>query len=101
MMFKKNPIWSSLISLGLLLGVAQIAAAEMPETESESVSQFRRLEQPLPLKVGVTLAGLALIGVELWWFLFTKSKAQRAQARQGVQELAITVDGGYIPDRNV
>ncbi|MGK7872292.1 MAG: cupredoxin domain-containing protein [Xenococcaceae cyanobacterium] len=101
MMFRKNQIWSSLISLGLLLGVAQIAAAEMPETESESTSQFRRLEQPLPLKVVVTLGGLALIGVELWWFLFSKSKAQSAQTHQGVQELDITVDGGYMPDRLV
>ncbi len=101
MIFGKNQIWSSLISLGLLLGVAQIAAAEMPETESESTSQFRRLEQPLPLKVGVTLGGLALIGVELWWFLFSKSKAQSAQTDRGVQELDITVDGGYMPDRLV
>ena len=100
-MFKKNHIWCSIISLGLLLGVVQIAVAQMSETESEQSSQFRRIEQPLALKIGVTLGGLGLIGTELWWFLFSKTKAQRATANQGVQVVDIAVDGGYLPDRIV
>ncbi|WP_083305525.1 cupredoxin domain-containing protein [Moorena producens] len=100
-MFRKKYIWSSLVSLGLLLGLAQIATAESPGTESEPTSQFSRIEQPLSRKIGVTLGGLALIGVEIWWFIFSKTKAQSAQTHQGVQELDITVDGGYMPDRIV
>lgn len=26
------------------------------------------------LKTGVTLGGIALIGLELWWFLFSRSR---------------------------
>jgi len=40
---------------------------------------------------------LALIGLELWWFLFSKSQGQQAESIQGIQELTITVDGGYEP----
>ena len=100
-MFNKKHIYSTVISLGLLLGTSQITVAQTPETKPESPSQFQSIEQPLPLKIGVTLGGLALIGVEMWWFLFSKTKAQQAQTHHGLQELAITVDGGYTPDRIV
>lgn len=96
-MFSKSNIWGSLVGLGLLLGTASgAAAAQMPAASSQT-SQFRRIEQPLGLKVGVTLGGLALIGLELWWFLLSKSQAQQAEDRQGIQELTINVDGGYEP----
>ena len=105
-MFSKSKIWGSLAGLGLLLGTASGVAvaqmpAEMPAESSEQISQFRRIEQPLGLKVGVTLGGLALIGLELWWFLLSKNQAQQAESRQGVQELTINVDGGYEPARVV
>lgn len=100
-MFTKSNIWGSLAGLGLLLGTASgVALAQMP-ADSSHTSQFRRIEQPLGLKAGVTLGGLALIGLELWWFLLSKSQAQPAEARQGIQELTINVDGGYEPDRVV
>ena len=101
MMLKQKYIWSSFLSLSLLLGVNQIAVAQSSETESEPANQFRRIEQPLSRKVIVTLGGLALIGAEFWWFLFSKTQGQQAQAHQGVQELDIIVDGGYAPDRVV
>lgn len=41
------------------------------------------------------------MGLELWWFLFSKNQSQKAAAKQGVQELTITVDGGYEPSRVV
>lgn len=90
-MFSKSKIWGSLAGLGLLLGTASGVAlaqmpAEMPAESSEQTSQFRRIEQPLGLKVGVTLGGLALIGLELWWFLLSKSRTQQAESRHGVQE---------------
>ena len=35
-------------------------------------SQFRSIEQPFELKLAVTVGGLALIGLELWWFLLSR-----------------------------
>ena len=74
-MFKNKQIWSGIITLGLLLGVTNIALAERAEKSSKSVNQFRRIEQPKAVKISVTLGGFALIGGELWWFLFSKTKA--------------------------
>jgi plastocyanin domain-containing protein len=45
----------------------------------------------------LTAGGLALISAQLWWFLFSKPKSQKAKTSDGVQEVSITVDGGYIP----
>lgn len=60
--------WGS-ISLELMtLGV------QAAEIQARSGEQFRQIEQPLSLKIGVTIGGLALIGLELWWFLFSKTK---------------------------
>jgi len=90
-------IIGSFVSLGFLLGVSSgVASAQMPQT-----NQFRRIEQPIGLKAAVTLGGLGLIGAELWWFVFSKTRSQKAEARQGIQELTIKVDGGYAPDRIV
>ena len=73
-MFKIKPIWGSLISLGLLLGMNQISVAENRQSQPTAPVRFPRIEQPLALKVGVTLGGVALIGLELWWFLGSKTK---------------------------
>jgi len=99
-MFNKSKIFGGIAGLGFLFGIASsVATAEMPTHSSEQTSQFRRIEQPIALKVGVTLGGLGLIGLELWWFLFSKNKAAKANLGQGIQELTINVDGGYEPDR--
>lgn len=105
-MFRKTTIFGSLAGLGFLLSVASNVAVaqmrvEMPASSSEQTSQFRRIEQPLGVKAGVTLGGIALIGLELWWFLWSKTKSQQAQSTQGIQEVTITVDGGYEPSRLV
>lgn len=104
-MFSKKTIFGNLVGLGFFLGVSSgVAVAQMPvemPASSQPTTQFRRIEQPLGLKVGVTLGGLAFIGLELWWFLFSKTKAAQAEASQGIQELTITVDGGYEPSRVV
>ncbi len=42
---------------------------------SHNVKSQEAIDQPLGLKVGVTIGGIALIGLELWWFLFSKSSA--------------------------
>ncbi|MGJ5630405.1 hypothetical protein [Nostoc sp. CALU 1950] len=72
-MFSKKMLWGSLTALVLLTGTSGVTLAEMPAHSSEQTSQFQRIEQPLGLKVGVAIAGLAFIGLELWWFLLYKS----------------------------
>ncbi|MBD0387053.1 MAG: hypothetical protein ICV54_11155 [Nostoc sp. C3-bin3] len=72
-MFSKKMLWGSLTALMLLTGSSGVTFAEMPVHSSEQTSQFHRIEQPLGLKVGVAIAGLALVGLELWWFLLYKN----------------------------
>ena len=40
-----------------------------------------------------------MIGAELWWFMLSKTKSQKAKINQGIQSVDIVVDGGYTPDR--
>lgn len=75
-MLSKRKIWSSLTSLVLLSIASGVTAAEMPDDASVQITQFRRIEQPLGLKVAVTLGGLGLIGLELWWFLISKPQGK-------------------------
>jgi plastocyanin domain-containing protein len=91
----------SSFALGLLFGGASRTVAQMPhETNNSEVSQtteFQRIEQPLWVKGVVTASGLGLIGLEIWWFLLSKPKSRKAEANNGIQEVTITVDGGYEP----
>jgi plastocyanin domain-containing protein len=46
----------------------------------------------------VTVLGIAAIGWELWYFVFSRRpRAERPRAPR-VQEIAVTVKGGYTPD---
>ena len=88
------------IMVGTMLSLAQMGGeSPMQMQSSTSDRSFRQIEQPLPVKVGVVLGGLTLIGAELWWFLGRKQQKQQATQTNGVQEVLITVDGGYRPDR--
>ena len=49
------------------------------------------------LDVGVTLGGIVAI-VFLAWFFFGPKKARQAEVKGNVQEIRITVKGGYSPD---
>ena len=101
-MLSKNVVKKSISSWVLLRGiVASIPITAKPAQAAMETGQFRRIEQPLVLKAGVTLGGLGLIGLELWWFLLSKKQTQKVASHEGVQELAITVDGGYEPSRVV
>lgn len=108
-MVNKTAIIGSIASLGLVLGIASSkAVAQMPHdmngnhsSETEQTAQFRRIEQPLANKVAVTLGGLGLIGLELWWFLLSKPKSRQATTQGGIQEVTVTVDGGYEPSQIV
>jgi plastocyanin domain-containing protein len=103
-MLRKATFFGTLAGFGFLLGaISGALAAEMPaapDMPSQSAStQFQRIDQPLANKVAVTLGGLGLMGLELWWFLFSKPKSQQAQTQSGIQEVIVTVDGGYDPSR--
>lgn len=102
-MFKINKIYATVVGLGFLfitdIGLAQKHQVEMPVSAGEQTSQFQKIEQPLGLKIAVVLGGLGLIGAELWWFRFSKTKSQQAQIEEGIQSVDIIVDGGYTPDR--
>ncbi|MGH1397074.1 MAG: hypothetical protein ACRAVC_24025 [Trichormus sp.] len=72
-MLSKKIIFASLASCGLILGlVSDKTLATM--NHQVSTTQFRRIEQTLPVKATVTIGGLGLIGLELWWFLVSKSQ---------------------------
>ncbi|HEY9851762.1 MAG TPA: cupredoxin domain-containing protein [Leptolyngbyaceae cyanobacterium] len=93
----KPKIWSSIIGLALVLGInPNLTAMEMPVSQT---NRFRKVEQPLPLKVFVTLGGLGLISLELWWFIFSKKATKSAETREGNQEITIQVNGGYEPSQ--
>jgi len=49
-------------------------------------------------QVGVTLLGTAAIGWELWYFLFSRRPRTARPRGRRVQEIAVTVKGGYTPD---
>lgn len=93
-MISRRAIFTTILSLSFTMAIATASHAT-----TESNHKFSRLEQPLPLKVLVTLGGLGLIGAEVWWFLLSKTKSQQATSHQGIQEIDIVVDGGYKPDR--
>lgn len=67
-------------------------------TPSEPAALWRTIPQPLALQVLVAAVGLALIAAELWWFLgFHGAGVAAGEGEQGVQEIMITVQGGYTP----
>lgn len=70
-------IATSIVSLGLVLGIAGNAVAQMQLSRSDRTGQFQPIEQPLRNKIIVTVGGLGLIGLELWWFLLSKPKSIR------------------------
>ena len=51
-----------------------------------------------PAQIAVTAAGAAAIAWVLWYFLWSRGSAVAATATGGVQEVRITVKGGYTPD---
>lgn len=90
-----------LITVGLIcLEPSAIAVAEtLPESTSDVInSDFRKIEQPLPLKLGVTFGGLTLIAAEVWWFLL-KNNTEPAKISGEVQEIEMTVQGGDEPNQ--
>jgi plastocyanin domain-containing protein len=49
-------------------------------------------------EIGVIVGGVTLIGFVLWYFFGEREKAVAEVAASGVQEIKVTVKGGYAPD---
>jgi plastocyanin domain-containing protein len=49
-------------------------------------------------QIVVTVVGVAAGALVLWYFVFTPGPELAAAAKGGVQEVRITVKGGYTPD---
>lgn len=73
----KPKLISGLVGVGLFLGtIAGTGMATPTEPHSSAQGEFKRIEQPFAVKLGVAAGGLSLIGLELWWFLWSKPKAK-------------------------
>ena len=92
-MTSKQVIFSNIIGLVVLLFTASTGPAiSMSSDHSMTNPQFRSVEQPLALKAIVTLGGLGLIGLELWWFLWSQPKTQNSKSQEGIQAFNTTVE---------
>jgi plastocyanin domain-containing protein len=69
-----------------MLSIFPMGMGESQMRHSSTNKSFRHIEQPLPIKVGVVIGGLTLVGAELWWFLGRKQQQQPAIQSHGVQE---------------
>jgi plastocyanin domain-containing protein len=81
-MLSKKAIVSSIASLGFFFAVASGEAvaqttSEIPSNEKSQMTAFRPIQQPLWVKGAVTSGGLALIALEIWWFVLSKPKSQK------------------------
>jgi plastocyanin domain-containing protein len=85
------------ILVSSIVSIFPMGESNMPHAPTDK--SFRKIEQPLPIRIGVVLGGLTLVGAELWWFLGRKQQQKQAIQSNGLQEVLITVDGGYRPDR--
>lgn len=81
-MLKIPKIGIPLLAVATVLATGTTVTAqelsEMPGHQANPSPGIQKIEQPLPVKVGVIVGGVALIGLELWWFLLSKKKTQPA-----------------------
>ncbi|HIK45003.1 MAG TPA: hypothetical protein IGR64_08960 [Leptolyngbyaceae cyanobacterium M65_K2018_010] len=73
-----------LVILSLSLGFAVLTPAQMPHDTAalEADTEFQSVHQPLWLKLTVVGVGMGLIGLELWWFVWSQPKAH---PRDGIE----------------
>ncbi len=72
----KYQLVSILVSIGLSFGIVSSVSAEEMSKHNSSAERFQPIEQPIALKIGISLSGLSLMVVQLWWFLGSKPKSQ-------------------------
>jgi len=82
---------------GITLILLSVVPTHAAQANTNQESPFQKIQQPLPVKIGVTAGGIGLIGLELWWFLFSEKTAKKAEEKDDTQQVTITVDGGYDP----
>ena len=49
-------------------------------------------------EITVIIGGIALIGLTLWYFFGEREQVAAEQNESGLQEIKVTVKGGYSPD---
>lgn len=49
-------------------------------------------------EVGVIVGGVGLVGFVLWYFFGPRERVAAAVTESGVQQVKVTVKGGYAPD---
>jgi plastocyanin domain-containing protein len=77
-MLKIGKIGAHFMILLMWGAIASLPVEAMPkESHGGEFGQFSKIEQPLAVKLGVTLGGIALIGFELWWFMFGESGGKK------------------------
>ena len=81
-LFKTYKFGTYFIGIILAISIAYPVTANPTTSQNKSSTQFRQIEQPLPIKLAVTAAGLGLIGLELWWFMLSQAKARKASRKQ-------------------
>ncbi|MCC3503750.1 MAG: hypothetical protein JGK23_12975 [Microcoleus sp. PH2017_19_SFW_U_A] len=60
-MFSQRQVLGSLAGLGIMLGLASgVRANQISTHPANSTAQFRQIEQPISLKIGITAGGLSL-----------------------------------------
>jgi plastocyanin domain-containing protein len=60
--------------------------------------QFLAVTRLDATEVAVIVGGLALIALTLWYFFGPRERVAATTAAGGVQEIQVTVKGGYAPD---
>ncbi len=50
------------------------------------------------IEISVVISGIGLIGLTLWYFFGEREQISAATNETGVQEIKVTVKGGYAPD---
>jgi plastocyanin domain-containing protein len=60
--------------------------------------QFLAATRPDATEIGVIVGGLALIALTLWYFFGPRQRVVATTTAGGVQEIQVTVKGGYAPD---
>ena len=68
----KNIFWVCIVCLFLLTSSPAMGEVSKQNIHTNN-TQFQVIQQPLPIKVAVSLGGLGLIGLELWWFKYRKN----------------------------
>jgi plastocyanin domain-containing protein len=92
-------IWVAALLLSLSVG----SPIDPPETRHQGVGTASPDAEPAvlpawPLRWVVTAGGLALIGLELWWFLGKPRQQAKAVSLDDRQQVEVLVQGGYQPD---